>query len=89
MNATRHSLRNTHADSAHRTPDAAAFAFPRHWNSQDLADAVPLRLSEMLDFDAVRDDAGASANHLARRAGYVRDARGYARPAPLAAFRVR
>jgi len=31
------------------------FPFDLQWTSQDLADAVPLRLSELLDFDADRD----------------------------------
>ena len=48
------------------------------WNSQQLADAVPLRLSELLDFDAAReiDDAQACANRTLpaparRRDGYL------------------
>ena len=40
----------------------AYFSFPRQWNAQDLADAVPrrLRLSQMVDFDAVRQRAAAN-----------------------------
>jgi hypothetical protein len=44
-----------------------AFPFHLHWTSDDLADAVPLRLHEMLDFDASRDGpVAASANSLGR-----------------------
>lgn len=44
----------------------AYFSFPQQWNAQDLADAVPrrLRLSQMVDFDAVRQ--GAAANGVPR-----------------------
>lgn len=46
----------------------AYFSFPRQWNAQDLADAVPrrLRLSRMIDFDALRDGADTCANTLSR-----------------------
>jgi hypothetical protein len=37
------------------------FPFRLHWDSQDLADAVPLRLFELCDF-AVGGDADACAN---------------------------
>ena len=45
----------------------AYFSFPRQWNAQDLANAVPrrLRLSQMVDFDAVREGA-AAANSVPR-----------------------
>lgn len=43
--------------SAHRT-----FPFDLHWNAQELADAVPLRLFELIDFDT---DAAHAANHAA------------------------
>ncbi|MDI9237685.1 hypothetical protein QLQ15_02025 [Lysobacter sp. LF1] len=33
-----------------------------HWNAQELADAVPLRLFELIDFDA---DVAHAANHTA------------------------
>ncbi len=54
----------------------AYFEFPQAWNAQDLADAVPrrLRLSQMIDFDALRDGAAACANAPARalQRGYLR-----------------
>jgi hypothetical protein len=37
------------------TMNAQTFSFPQQWTSQDLADAVPLRLHELFDFDASRD----------------------------------
>ena len=65
--------------STHPEMAPAYFSFPQQWNAQDLANAVPrrLRLSQMIDFDAVRDGAAASANASAhaRRAlhrGYLR-----------------
>jgi hypothetical protein len=61
----------------------AYFAFPQAWNAQDLADAVPrrLRLSQMIDFDAVRDGADACANAPARAPRTL--LRGYLRVAEL------
>lgn len=47
----------------------AAFASPfhnLHWNSQELADAVPLRLHELYAFDAARDGTGSAANGMPR-----------------------
>lgn len=39
------------------------YPFDLRWTAHDLADAVPLRLSELPDFDAHRDcDGSASAN---------------------------
>jgi hypothetical protein len=41
----------------------ASFPFALHWDPQQLADAVPLRLFEALDFQAVRcGESDASAN---------------------------
>jgi len=58
----------------------AYFSFPRQWNAQDLADAVPrrLRLSQMVDFDAMREGA-AAANSVPR----ARLAQAYMRIAEL------
>src|SRR3546814_4372707 len=60
----------------------AYFSFPRQWNAQDLANAVPrrLRLSQMVDFDAVREGAAACANAQGRKprdmqGGYLRNVR--------------
>ena len=65
----------------------AWFSFPQQWNAQDLADAVPrrLRLSQMVDFDAVREGAVA-ANGVPR----TRLTQAYARVAELPRmFRIR
>ena len=68
-----------------------AFAhFPSrlHWNAQQLADAVPLRLSELSGFDNARDGVRAmAANQPARRRRVA--AAGRARPALHARFVVR
>jgi len=52
----------------------AYFSFPRQWNAQDLANAVPrrLRLSRMIDFDALRDGIDACANGPVRRSRAMR-----------------
>ncbi|HVI58011.1 MAG TPA: hypothetical protein VM619_03930 [Luteimonas sp.] len=51
------------------------FEFPQAWNAQDLADAVPrrVRLSQMIDFDALRDGVQACANapQRALQRGYL------------------
>ena len=39
------------------TKSASAFPFQLHWSSQDIADAVPLRLFELFGFDAGADIA--------------------------------
>ena len=61
----------------------AYFSFPQQWNAQDLANAVPrsLRLSQMIDFDAVRDGTAACANAPARAPRALQ--RGYLRVAEL------
>ena len=51
---------------------AAGFPFAPGWNARDLADAVPLRLFELIDFDALREVDAACANHPApRRRGWL------------------
>ncbi|MDN5781600.1 MAG: hypothetical protein L0H23_06190 [Luteimonas sp.] len=70
----------------------AYFSFPQQWNAQDLTDAMPrhLRLSQMVDFDAVRAGAAdsANANTPARKPRVV--LRGYARNVELPLlFRIR
>lgn len=67
--------------------NAQTFSFPQQWTSQDLADAVPLRLHELFDFDAVRDGPVApSANGEPQRTWRRHD---YLRlPALPASFRV-
>jgi len=54
-----------------------AFFFPQSWNAQDLANAVPLRLSEIVDFDLQRDGvrllgaSNAALLHPRRQRAYV------------------
>lgn len=55
------------------------FQFPQCWNSQDLTDAVPLRLHEMFDFDAHRD----GVEHAANVPSQTRRTRGYLSTTPL------
>jgi len=66
----------------------AYFSFPRQWNAQDLANAVPrrLRLSRMIDFDALRNGIDACANAPAHAARTPR--RGYLPAAQPQLFRV-
>lgn len=67
---------------------SSIFPFAPHWTAQDLADAVPLRLFELLAFDAgaAGATAGRSANQPPRRG--LRGA--YRRNGELpASFRVR
>ncbi len=76
-----------HAPSS-KSPDY--FSFPQRWDAQDLANAMPrrLRLSQMVDFDAVRAGAAASANAPGRKSRVLQ--RGYLRVAELPRmFRVR
>lgn len=57
--------------------NTTSFPFHLNWTSHDLADAVPLRLHQLLDFDSHREGVRAdSANHApyARRS---RNAHGY------------
>ena len=49
-----------------------AFPFRLHWDSQDLADAVPLRLFELVDF-AAGDTAATCANAASLRRNALRD----------------
>ena len=53
----------------------AQFPAHLHWTAQQLADAVPPRLSELYAFDVARDGAAPAANreHRAarRKPGYV------------------
>jgi hypothetical protein len=60
-----------------------------HWNSQQLADAVPLRLSQLLDFsaDTLRACDRASANAEALRG--AKRSRTFLPPESLRPFRTR
>ncbi|NUO75910.1 MAG: hypothetical protein HOQ32_07840 [Lysobacter sp.] len=64
-----------------------AYPFDLHWTSDDLAGAMPLRLSELFDFDAARAQAQPSANVEAPAHAWRRN--GYSRNATQTAFRVR
>ena len=63
---------NTKSNSAIESP-AAVMPLHTHWNSEQLADAVPLRLSQLVDFSAEtrracnRASANAAAIHGTRR----------------------
>ncbi|MGH8080234.1 MAG: hypothetical protein ACREP7_06635 [Lysobacter sp.] len=51
-----------------------AYDFAPQWNAQQLTDAVPLRLHQLIDFDQVRDagDArSANAESAPRRASRI------------------
>lgn len=39
---------------------ANSYDFAPQWNAQELTDAVPLRLHQLVDFDRDRDDARAA-----------------------------
>ncbi|MGJ7903448.1 hypothetical protein [Lysobacter sp. 1R34A] len=52
----------------HTQHQAADFPFAPLWSSQELTDAVPLRLHQLIDFDQARDAGDArSANQAATR----------------------
>ncbi|HEY0659784.1 MAG TPA: hypothetical protein VGD21_00455 [Lysobacter sp.] len=42
--------------------NASSFPFQLNWSSQDIADAVPLRLFELFEFDAGTDVVAPCAN---------------------------
>lgn len=66
----------------------SAFPFGLHWNAQQLADAVPLRLHEAINFQALHyGQIDASANDPRMR-GRV-PARPYAPATALSGFRIR
>ena len=64
---------NTHAANSHANAHSAVMPLHTHWDSRQLADAVPLRLSQLLDFSAGtlracdRASANASALHGIQR----------------------
>ena len=65
-------------------------SFPRNWSALDLADAVPLRLSERITLGLVEFSAIGAANGPFAPASNTRDwRRGYAGSAELNSFRVR
>jgi hypothetical protein len=82
----------THQDATQRNEDdASAFPFQLHWTSQELADAVPLRLHEMFGFQAGHDGAQTrSANSTTRAmpSSHARRDRGYLLATALPYFRI-
>jgi hypothetical protein len=46
-------IMNFASHTSNNTPAYPLHAFPQAWSAQDLADAVPLRLFEAVDFDAL------------------------------------
>jgi hypothetical protein len=58
-------------------PYYPAHDFPRNWSADDLAAAVPLRLSERVSLGLVRFDPmprAANADGIRTRRGYLRNA---------------
>ena len=82
---------NMHFETAHSDALYPAHGFPRNWSAVDLADAVPLRLSERISLGLVEFTAAprAANNPFAvapKRGGFRR---GYVAGAELTSFRVR
>ena len=82
---------NMHFETAHSSALYPAHGFPRNWSAVDLADAVPLRLSERISLGLVEFTAAprAANNPFAvapKRGGFRR---GYVAGAELTSFRVR
>lgn len=80
-----------HFETAHSDALYPAHGFPRNWSAVDLADAVPLRLSERISLGLVEFTAAprAANNPFAvapKRGGFRR---GYVAGAELTSFRVR
>ena len=64
-------------------------SFPRNWSALDLADAVPLRLSERLTLGLVEFAAPTAANGPFAAPASSKWRRGYAGSSDLTSFRVR
>ena len=66
-------------------------AFPQHWSALDLADAVPLRLSELVTFGLVEIARPLAAANSPFATPTTRDwrRRGYVASSDLSSFRVR
>ncbi|MFC5571071.1 hypothetical protein ACFPN1_13475 [Lysobacter yangpyeongensis] len=73
---------NTHSHSAY-----PVHGFPRHWSALDLADAVPLKLSERITLGLVEfATTTGAANSLFAMPAPRNWRRGYLRSAELPAF---
>lgn len=84
--------KTTHSKTTRPQPVYPAHAFPLNWSALDLADAVPLRLSErmslgLLEFSAPLPANGPFAAPLATTTRAWRC--GYTTGAELTSFRVR
>lgn len=80
-----------HFETAHSSALYPAHGFPRNWSAVDLADAVPLRLSERISLGLVEFAAEPRAANnpfaMAPKRGGFR--RGYVAGPELTSFRVR
>jgi hypothetical protein len=84
-------IMSTYFDTTRSDAPYPAHDFPRNWSATDLADAVPLRLSERMSLGLVEFKAAPRAANnpfvvMARHGGFRR---GYAVAAELTSFRVR
>ena len=82
---------STYFETAHTDALYPSHDFPRNWSAMDLADAVPLRLSErmslgLLEFKATPRAANNPFAIAPKRGGFRR---GYVAGAELTSFRVR
>ncbi|QQP95523.1 hypothetical protein [Lysobacter enzymogenes] len=61
---------------------ANAYDFAPHWNAQELTDAVPLRLHQLIDFADAGERAGSAnaASHAPKRSSRLRFASAIALP---------
>ena len=83
---------SVYSDNAKSNALYPAHGFPSNWSALDLADAVPLRLSERISLGLVEfaSAPGAANNPFAMPAAAKRRwRRGYSAAAELASFRVR
>ena len=82
---------NMHFENAHSGALYPSHGFPRNWSASDLADAVPLRLSERISLGLLEfASAPVAANNpfvISPKRGGFRG--GYAAGTDLASFRVR
>jgi hypothetical protein len=80
-----------HFETAHSDALYPAHGFPRNWSAVDLADAVPLRLSERISLGLVEFAAapGAANNPFVVAPKHGGFRRGYVASSELTGFRVR
>jgi len=80
---------NKHSNSTYSRPLYPAHEFPHNWSALDLADAVPLRLSERMSLGLIEFGAPLAANGPFAAPTTCRWRRGYTAGAELTSFRVR